>query len=855
MLKSPAMAPERWRRLRPLLDRALDLDGAERADFIAQLPEADSDLRADLLRLLDRHQETTGIRESAAVMAGEHLVQSHAPTRDGDAPFVGRRIGAYVLTRLLGAGGMGAVYEGQRVDGGFRQTVAIKLVSGIHPGLNARFARERQILAELRHPQIAQLLDGGETEDGMPYFTLEYVDGQAITEFADTQNAGVDQRLRLLIEVAEALAYAHRRDVIHRDIKPTNILVTGDGHVKLLDFGIAKLLKGDTGPTLTHQQMGPMTPEYAAPEQFRGGTITAATDVYQFGVLMFRLLSGRLPYRATAQDGLAWARAVSEEEPISLSGAMIQARKQLHSDPPSPDIDLRRYSTRNSHDLEQVVRRCLAKEKSKRYGSMDAVIADLQEYLVPNSMRVPLWRRVSRTITALLMIAAVAMMGWRYWPSVGHFEWSSASTWDEDAVLGAMGLRPENLHLQNPSGEAILRKALQADANGDLPTAMALLETLHADDPITPVPALLLSYWSNTLGSNADVARWRAAFETRIGVTDDAYLRLLARFMDSDAQDDIDGTLQFSGALLQLRPNAWYLHMARAHRMNERNLREAALAELQAITVTKLSHRRLAGAIADRASFGDLAGALAHFERLEADPGSADRAVLAARLAYSSGDLRAARDRFVEAIALGRRSARFDVEARASIWAGVFSGSLGDYAAAATYTSQAQSRFIDRSQFGYAAEAAIVIAHLAAMNGDQKAVAVAVQNARDFSLKSYTGSSSALLELAAARISGAPLREAVPALDASDPALHLLAARRALQAGQRAEALSALASATGAGIYDGYYAEEAAAIAQELGQSWPAFKPIDPPFAPYQRYAARWMLGVGDSVVPKPSSQ
>ena len=297
-----ALAPERWRRLRPLLDRALDLGEFERAEFLRELSTESADLSGDLKRLIERHLATAGLSQPAPQLASPAIEVTEPEPPGKPAPFVGRRIGPFELTRLLGAGGMGAVYQGQRVDGGFRQTVAIKLVGGIHPGLTARFERERQILAELRHPNIAQLLDGGETTDGMPYFALEYIDGRPITEYADAIDADVDTRLRLLIEVAEALAYAHRRQVIHRDIKPTNILVSADGHVKLLDFGIAKLLKGESGPTLTQQRMGPMTPEYAAPEQFRGSDLSAATDVYQFGVLLFRLLTGRLPYRASADD-------------------------------------------------------------------------------------------------------------------------------------------------------------------------------------------------------------------------------------------------------------------------------------------------------------------------------------------------------------------------------------------------------------------------------------------------------------------------------------------------------------------------------------------------------------------------
>ncbi|MBL8244203.1 MAG: serine/threonine protein kinase, partial [Rhodanobacteraceae bacterium] len=369
-MAAAALAPERWKQLRPLLDRALDLDDAAREAFLRELSAESEELRRDLERLIARHLDSAGLSRPAAAMAPVEVTLPDASPGGRADPWIGRRIGPYQLTRMLGAGGMGAVYEGQRVDGGFRQTVALKLVGGVHPGLTARFARERQILAELRHPHIAQLLDGGETPEGMPYFALEFIDGRPITEYADATGADSEARLRLLIEVAEALAYAHRRNVIHRDIKPNNILVSADGHVKLLDFGIAKLLKGESGPTLTQQRMGPMTPEYAAPEQFRGGELSIATDIYQFGVLLFRVLGGRLPYRANADDGLAWARAVSEQEPQTLSAVMREVHKDKRAGGASGEITLKRFAPRRARELDGIVRRCLAKSPAARYPSM-----------------------------------------------------------------------------------------------------------------------------------------------------------------------------------------------------------------------------------------------------------------------------------------------------------------------------------------------------------------------------------------------------------------------------------------------------------------------------------------------------
>lgn len=843
------LAPERWRRLRPLLDQALDLGTRERLAFLDALAPADQELRADLERLIERHERTSGIREPAAAMAGEHFPPTD-PLPAVEARFVGRRVGPFVLNRLLGAGGMGAVYEGQRVDGGFRQTVAIKLVAGVHPGLTARFERERQILAELRHPQIAQLLDGGETDDGMPYFALEYVDGEPITEYADLHGADVDQRLRLLIEVAEALAYAHRRAVIHRDIKPTNILVSADGHVKLLDFGIAKFLKNTLEPTLTQQQIGPMTPEYAAPEQFRGSEVTPATDVYQFGVLMFRLLSGRLPYRAQAQDGLAWARAVSEEEPLSLTEALREARQRAGSESPSGEVTLRRFLTRRVGDLDAIVRRCLAKERTQRYPSMDAVIADLSAYLDAAVVNQP-QRRRRLLLQGALVLAAVALgfIAWDKAPTLGTITWTADSAWSEESALLAFGIQPENLHLASAGNETAMRQAFDAEARGELPSAIALFETLHATDRQTPVPALILSYWTSGSGKRDDVLRWRAAFAERMSHIEDPYLTLLARFFEADTDGSFESIVQYSGALLQLRPRAWFLRMARSHHMNARGLTEAALAELKAIDVDRLGHRKLVDAIADRASFGDLPGARALFERLRRSPEDPEFAVLAARLAYTGGDLPAARAHFVQAVALARRVARFDIEARGLLWAGVFSGSLGDLEQASAEVTQAQQRLGDRMQFRYAADAAMVNAHLAALAGDRAATAARIAEARALDANNNPGGPSPLIELTAARLAGAPVAS-FAAGAVRGPAAALLQSRQALQQGNRAAALAALEQARNAGVVDTLYAEEAAWLAHELGA--PAFdlKPIDPPFSPYQRFAARWGLGAGMSVVP-----
>ena len=365
------MDPQRWRELRKLLDAALDLEGVARETFLAGIE--DEGLRADVRRMLATQTQETPLDQPVVQLAAPLLAGGSEP-RDWDREQIGRRVGAFVLDDLLGSGGMGTVYRAHRVDGRFEQQVAIKLVLSAHGGLRERFRKEQEILAGLRHPNIAQVIDGGEAEDGVPYLVMEYVEGLAITDFCRLQVPDVEGRLRLLLRVADALAHAHRNLVVHRDIKPSNILVTPQGHPKLLDFGIAKLV-GPFSPSATAQRIGPMTPAYAAPEQFGGGAITVATDVYQFGVLLFRLIAGRLPYDADPEDGLAWGRAVAEAEPITLRRGLAQAGE--HGAAQGDAV----RSLDRGRDLDAIVRRALAKHPAARYGSIDAMAADLKAYL------------------------------------------------------------------------------------------------------------------------------------------------------------------------------------------------------------------------------------------------------------------------------------------------------------------------------------------------------------------------------------------------------------------------------------------------------------------------------------------
>ncbi|HLE83234.1 MAG TPA: serine/threonine-protein kinase, partial [Thermoanaerobaculia bacterium] len=298
----------------------------------------------------------------------------------------GERFGAYVVESEIGRGGMGEVYLGRRADRAYEGRVAIKVLprTAAGPELARRFHQERQILASLDHPNVARLLDAGTSAEGEPFFVMEYVEGSAIDEWCDLRRLPVADRLRLFLRVLDAVQAAHRALVVHRDLKPANVLVTPAGVPKLLDFGIAKLLDAGAFPQAaetTITALRPMTLTYASPEQVTGGPITTATDVYGLGVTLYRLLTGRLPYR----DGVPLQRAIPHDDPVPASATITAEAARDRGAEPS---QLRRLL---EGDLDVILQTALAKEPSRRYGSAEAFAADLDRHLrgLPVSARRP----------------------------------------------------------------------------------------------------------------------------------------------------------------------------------------------------------------------------------------------------------------------------------------------------------------------------------------------------------------------------------------------------------------------------------------------------------------------------------
>jgi serine/threonine-protein kinase len=293
-------------------------------------------------------------------------------------------IGAYQLVRRIGEGGMGTVHLAVRADKEFKKNVAIKV---IRKGMDsqeivARFRRERQILSSLDHPNIAKLLDGGTTEEGLPYFVMEHISGRPLTDYCDSHKLTTRERLELFRLVCSAVQYAHQSLVVHRDLKPANILVTADGIPKLLDFGIAKILNpdvfsGDLPPTATDIRV--MTPEYASPEQARGDPVTTSSDIYSLGVILYELLVGRRPYHFTSRNQMEIFRVICEQEPTKPSTAVTE--KQENGTSPQQGTTPEKLRKELSGDLDNIILMALRKEPQRRYASVEALSEDLRRYM------------------------------------------------------------------------------------------------------------------------------------------------------------------------------------------------------------------------------------------------------------------------------------------------------------------------------------------------------------------------------------------------------------------------------------------------------------------------------------------
>ena len=400
----------RLRRLRELFDAVVDLPAPERHAALERLAGADEALRREVLALVDEAERTSpGLRSGDAAPA-----DPAGPA----AGLVGQRLGPYDIVRLVGLGGMGAVYEAARDEEGVRRTVAVKLVrlDLNEPAVFARFRREHRILARLKHRNIATLLDAGIAPDGRPFLVMEYVEGEPITAWCDRRGLGVAQRLALFRQVCAAVQHAHRNLVVHRDLKPGNILVTAEGDVKLLDFGVAQLLDAQADSELPLTRGGgprPYTPEYASPEQIRGDALTTASDVWSLGVVLFELLAGHRPFEA-ARSRTALERAVLDGPVPRPSQAVDDEAARSRG-----ERDAARLRRRLAGELDNIVLLALRPEPESRWPSVEALADDVRCWLegrpvtaqrgwVGYRLRKFLRRNRAATAATVLLVLALA---------------------------------------------------------------------------------------------------------------------------------------------------------------------------------------------------------------------------------------------------------------------------------------------------------------------------------------------------------------------------------------------------------------------------------------------------------------
>jgi serine/threonine protein kinase len=500
---------DRWQAIQEMFHAALEQPAAERAAFVASRCGADSTLRAEVESLLAAHERTGSFLETAPALPDDH------------AAVIGTRIGAYEIAARIGEGGMGVVYRAVRSDDAFRKVVAIKIVKR---GMDTdfvlrRFRNERQILASLDHLNIARVLDGGSTDDGRPYFVMEHIEGESIHRYCDARRLPIAERLKLFVQVCDAVQFAHRHLVVHRDIKPANILVTRDGTPKLLDFGIAKLLDasaigGEVETTQTWQRF--LTPEYASPEQVRAESVTTATDIYALGLLLYEMLTGRRAHRLQTRSPAELARVVCEEALERPSTAAVSRANPPPATPsggatplPEPTPEdlgaLRRTTPARLRralrgDLDTIVLVATRKEPERRYASAQLLQSDVDRHLrgLPISARresatyriSKLVRRNRLAVTA----SALAIVGLVAATFVAFSQAHIASAEHEvaerrfsdvrrlarsllfeihDAVASLSGSTPARLLIVQRSLEYL--DALAAEASGDVPLGVELV--------------------------------------------------------------------------------------------------------------------------------------------------------------------------------------------------------------------------------------------------------------------------------------------------------------------------------------------------------------------------------------------
>ncbi|MBD3615080.1 MAG: serine/threonine protein kinase [Gracilimonas sp.] len=478
------MTHERWMKLKQIFNTALELRGAERVTYLNEACGDDRELKEEVLSLLEAHKTSGKFDQPPEQLLKEVFSKHSAGNKKGE------HIGPYKIIETLGYGGMGSVYLAERADGQFEQQVALKLLRTGFTTENQtrRFQAERQILATLNHENIARLLDGGVTDDGQPWFAMEHVKGQPLDEYCDAKELSLEQRLNLFLKVCGAVQSAHQKLIVHRDLKPSNILVTEDGTVKLLDFGIAKVLDHENilegTASLTKTGLLPLTPAYASPEQVRGEPMTTASDIYQLGVVLYELLTGSRPYTVSGKTPSEIEQIICEEHPTLPSTAITEllhegkdaenSLKKVSSNRQTKVAQLQKYL---KGDLDTIVMKAIRKEPDRRYESAEQLAADVRNYLNgqtvtahPDSLgyRVNKFVRRHRLGVAASTIITLLLIGY-----------ATTITWHSQRTQAALK------HAQQETAKAeqvtdflidMLETSDPAEAMGDTLTTLVLLE-------------------------------------------------------------------------------------------------------------------------------------------------------------------------------------------------------------------------------------------------------------------------------------------------------------------------------------------------------------------------------------------
>ncbi|MCC5940019.1 MAG: tetratricopeptide repeat protein [Balneolaceae bacterium] len=405
-----------WQHIKSIFSEALTLPKDKREEFIEIASGGNKEVIREVRSLLVAHDSPSLLDEDIGHIKEPVFKSLNAENLSHELP------GKYQIIKRLGEGGMGTVFLAERADGEFEQQAALKIINS--PFATQwqidRFRTERQILASLKHPNIARLLDGGVTGNGLPYYVMDYVEGKPIDQFCQDNKLNLKERLNLFLEVCKAVEYAHQNLIVHRDIKPSNILVTADGNVKLLDFGIAKIVKDDisaTRPDVNREGLIPLTPAYASPEQIKGDPITTHTDVYQLGVLLYQLLSGSIPIQTAGKTPGEIEYQICETAP-ELPSKAADYSSGSESDSPAQKV-----SHRLKGDLDTIVIMALRKEPEMRYSSVAQLADDIQNYLEsrpvfahPQSLSYRVRKLVKRRPfeTAAILIFALILCGYAF---------------------------------------------------------------------------------------------------------------------------------------------------------------------------------------------------------------------------------------------------------------------------------------------------------------------------------------------------------------------------------------------------------------------------------------------------------